>query len=114
MYLPYNLKGAKKDICYSATYTQPKVNQFWSITAYNNEKYLMSNEHNIVNTGNAKLNKDGTFTVHYGSKEACKNVADVKNFILTTEDNWGFLMRAYEADVEAFKAYKIPAIKEVK
>ncbi|MDH3344141.1 MAG: DUF1254 domain-containing protein, partial [Desulfobacteraceae bacterium] len=112
MYLPYNLQGAKKDICYTATYTQPKVGQFWSITAYNNEKYLMSNEHNIVNTGNAKLNGDGTFTVHFGTEIACDG-QDIKNFILTTEDNWGFLMRAYEPDVEAFKAYKAPEIKPV-
>ena len=112
MYLPYNLKGAKKDICYIATYAQPKVGEFWSITAYNNDKYLMSNEHNIINTGNAVLNDDGTFTVHFGP-EACRDRKDVKNFILTTEDDWGFLMRAYEPDVEAFKAYKIPEINTV-
>ena len=112
MYLPYNLKGAKKDVCYTATYTQPKVGEFWSITAYNNEKYLMSNDHNIVNTGNAVLNDDGTFTVHFGP-ESCQHRKDVKNFILTTEDNWGFLMRAYEPDVKAFEAYEIPEIKPV-
>ncbi len=112
MYLPYNLSDARKDTCYTATYTQPKVGQFWSITAYNNEKYLMSNEHNIINTGNVVLNDDGTFTVHFGPK-SCMTRKDVKNFILTTEDNWGFLMRAYEPDVEAFRAYKIPEIKPV-
>ena len=71
----------------------------------------MSNENNIINTGNAKLNKDGTFTVYFGSKEACKDVKDMKNYILTTEDGWGFLMRAYEPDVAAFKAYKMPELK---
>ncbi len=112
MYLPYNLKGAEKDICYTATYAQPRVGEFWSITAYNNEKYLMSNEHNIINTGNVALNDDSTFTVHFGP-ESCQHRKDVKNFILTTEDSWGFLMRAYEPDVEAFKAYEIPDIKPV-
>lgn len=68
MYMPYNLNGAKSDICYAATYTQPKVDQFWSITAYNNQKYLMSNESNIINTGNVKLNDDGSFTVHLAQK----------------------------------------------
>ncbi len=114
MYAPYNLEGAKKDKCYTATYKQPKVGQFWSITAYNDQKYLMSNEHNIINSGNVKLNDDGTFTVHFGSKEACSHRTDVKNFILTTEDNWGFLMRAYEPDAEAFKKYKMPALSELK
>jgi hypothetical protein len=113
MYLPYNLEDAKKDVCYDATYTQPKVGQFWSITAYNNEKYLMSNVRNIINTGNVVLNDDDTFTVHFGP-ESCKHRKDVKNFILTTEDNWGFLMRAYEPDVKAFKAYKVPEIKPVR
>jgi len=112
MYLPYNLKNAKKDICYVATYTQPKVGQFWSITAYNNEKYLMANENNIVNTGNVTLNDDDSFTVHFGSIEACEGET-IKNFILTTEDNWGFLLRAYEPDVEALKSYKAPDIKLV-
>ncbi|MEP4076329.1 DUF1214 domain-containing protein [Haloferula sp.] len=112
MYLPYNLKGAKKDVCYTATYPQPKVDQFWSITAYNNEKYLMSNDDNIINTGNAILNDDGTFTVHFGPA-SYKDREGVKNFILTTEDNWGFLMRAYEPDVKAFEAYDIPEIKPV-
>ena len=112
MYLPYNLVGAKKDICYTATYQQPKVDQFWSITAYNNEKYLMANKDNIVNTGNVMLNADDTFTVHFGSEEACAGET-MKNFILTTEDNWGFLMRAYEPDVEAFKAYQVSALKPV-
>jgi len=111
MYLPYNLPGAKKDVCYRATYKQPKVGQFWSITAYNNEKYLMSNEYNIVNTGNVNLNDDGTFTIHFCADKACAQKADIKNFILITEDNWGFLMRAYEPDVEAFMKYEIPEIK---
>jgi hypothetical protein len=113
MYAPYSLPNAMANTCYVATYEQPVVSEFWSITAYNNEKYLMANEHNIVNTGNATLNDDGTFTIHYGSKEACEGVEEIKNFILTTEDNWTFLMRAYEPDVEAFYEYKMPEIQPV-
>lgn len=113
MYLPYNLENAQYDVCYSATYTQPVVNEFWSITAYNNEKYLMSNEHNIVNSGNVNLNADDTFTIHFGSKEACSEVSNIKNFILTTENNWGFLMRAYEANVGQFKQYQVPELTVV-
>jgi len=110
MYAPYVLAGAKAATCYVATYVQPIVNQFWSITAYNDEKYLMANENNIVNTGNVTLNDDNTFTVHFGSREACSGVEGVKNFILTTEDNWSFLMRAYEPDVAAFSDYEMPQI----
>lgn len=113
MYLPYNLENAQHNVCYSATYIQPEVNEFWSITAYNNEKYLMSNEHNIVNSGNVTLNADNTFTIHFGSSEACSKVNNIKNYILTTENNWGFLMRAYEANVERFKQYQVPELTVV-
>ena len=113
MYVPYALAGAKADTCYVATYVQPIVDQFWSITAYNNEKYLMANENNIANTGNVTLNDDDTFTVHFGSREACAEVEGVRNFILTTEDDWSFLMRAYEPDVAAFYDYEMLEIAPV-
>jgi hypothetical protein len=29
-------------------------------------------------------------------------------------DGWNFLMRAYKADVEAFKKYEMPEVKEYK
>ena len=110
MYAPYSLPNAKADTCYVATYPQPKVDQFWSITAYNKEKYLMSDENNAINSGRATLNDDGTFTVHFGSEQACAGADDIKNFILVTDDHWSFLMRAYEPDVEAFYEYKMPEI----
>lgn len=109
MYAPYN-PGVEKDTCYVATYTQPEVEHFWSITLYNNEKYMMANEHNVINSGNVVLNDDQTFTIHYGTKEACADVKGMKNFALATEDNWGFLMRAYGADVQAFMQYDMPAV----
>ncbi|MEZ8989734.1 DUF1254 domain-containing protein [Vibrio breoganii] len=109
MYAPYN-PGVEKDVCHVATYTQPEVEHFWSITLYNNEKYLMSDEHNVINTGNVKTNQDGTFTVHFGTKEACSEVKNIKNFALVTEDNWGFLMRAYGANVQGFMNYTMPEV----
>lgn len=112
MYAPYN-PSVSKDVCHVATYSQPQVEHFWSITLYNNEKYLMSNDHNVINTGNVDLNSDGTFTVHFGSKEACSGIKDIKNFALVTEDNWGFLMRAYGANVEQFMNYQMPKVAVV-
>ncbi|MEZ9071057.1 DUF1254 domain-containing protein [Vibrio splendidus] len=110
MYAPYN-PGVNQETCYTATYSQPDVKDFWSITLYNNEKYLMANESNVINSGNVKLNSDNTFTVHFGTKEACSDIDGIKNFALVTEDNWGFLMRAYGADVQAFKQYNMPEIE---
>lgn len=37
----------------------------------------------------------------------------VKNFILVAEDNRGFLMRAYDPDLETFKACQVPEVKPV-
>lgn len=77
-------------VCYKATYQAPDNKAFWSITVYGNDGY-MKTENNIVNSSNAKLNADGTFTVYYGSKEAC---GDVPNRLDVTP-GWNFLMRVY-------------------
>jgi hypothetical protein len=57
---------------------------------YGNDGFMKS-ENNIVNSSNVKLNVDGTFTVYYGSKEAC---GDVPNR-LDVPEGWNFLMRIY-------------------
>jgi hypothetical protein len=51
----------------------PDNKAFWSITVYGSDGYMKS-DNSIVNSSNAKLNGDGTFTVHYGSKAACGDV----------------------------------------
>ncbi len=51
----------------------------------------MKSDKSIVNSSNAKLNSDGTFTVHYGSKAVC---GDVPNR-LDVAEGWNFLMRVY-------------------
>jgi len=53
------------------------------------------------------LNEDGTFTVYFGSKVQCGDVPNRLDIV----DGWNFLMRAYKADVEAFKKYKMPEVK---
>lgn len=108
MYIPYAPK-LKTDKAYRATYSVPKQDEFWSITMYNENKYLVSNDHNTINKYNVVLNEDGTFTVCFGSAEQCGNA---KNR-LDVSDNWNFLMRAYKPDVEAFKNYKMPKVEPV-
>ena len=58
------------DVCYSATYEVPENTAFWSMTVYNAEGYLFSDDNNI-NSEVAELNSDGTFTLYYGSPEQC-------------------------------------------
>ncbi|WP_421980817.1 DUF1214 domain-containing protein [Roseibium sp.] len=79
------------EVCYTATYDVPEHRHFWSITMYNSEGYMFSDDRAVLNDGTTKMNPDGTFTAHYGSSEAC---GDVPNR-LDTVDNFSILMRVY-------------------
>jgi hypothetical protein len=120
MYPAYSLEGAVGGKCYEATYVVPPMADkrgYFSITVYGEDKYLMSDEYNIVSSNHAttKFNNDNTFTIHFGAME-CKEAADAAgvNFAYTPTDHWGFLMRVYLPDVEKMKKYEMPEIKEVK
>jgi hypothetical protein len=71
----------------------------------------MKSDNVVVNSSNVKLNEDGTFTVHYGSKEAC---GDVPNRLDVTE-GWNFLMRIYRPGPSVVDGtYKLPNAEPVK
>lgn len=109
MYLPYSKEGVKGGKCYVATYPPVPAKEFFSITVYNQDKFLMSNENNIVSSAQGALtNDDGSFTVRFGGPD-CR--VEGQNYIYTPEDNWSFLMRAYRPDIEAFTAYDLPEIE---
>ncbi|MFZ3406358.1 DUF1214 domain-containing protein [Vibrio chagasii] len=111
MYHPYALEGVKGGDCYEATYPAVPAKEFFSITVYGQDKYLMTNDDNIVSSQQGVItNKDGSFDVVFGDY-ACKQ--EGKNFIYTPNDNWAFLMRAYRPDVDAFNDYVLPEIKPV-
>lgn len=88
-YLNYS-GGFNADACYTASYAVPDNQAFWSITVYGSDGYMKS-DNSILNGNNVKLNKDGSFTAFFGSKELC---GDVDNR-LDTSDGWNFLMRVY-------------------
>jgi hypothetical protein len=97
MYAPYTLAGVKGGKCYTATYPAVPVDEFFSITVYGQDKYLMADHDNIVSSNQkAIINNDGSFTVVYGGMN-CK--VKGKNFLYTPDDNWSFLMRAYKPNV---------------
>lgn len=121
MYPAYALKGVEGGSCYQANYPAPPTRLedggYFSITVYGEDKYLMSDEYNIVSSNHAstKYNSDGSFDVIFGSME-CKTVADItgSNFAYTPDDNWGFLMRVYLPKVDEMKQYKMPEITPIK
>ncbi len=90
--------------CWRASYQVPENKAFWSITVYGNDGFLKS-ESSIVNSSNANLNKDGTFTVYFGSRALCGKVA---NRLDITPD-WNFLMRVYRPGKSVLNgSYELP------
>lgn len=111
MYAGGGPKDAKANICYKATFPKVPAKEFFSITIYGPELYLMSDTANIISSNRGVvLNEDGSFDVAFGGEE-CRSLAP--NYGYTPEDGWSFLMRAYGPDVEAFGAYQMPEILPV-
>jgi hypothetical protein len=91
--------------CYRATYKVPENNAFWSITVYGDDGFMKPGN-SIVNSPNAKLNDDGTFTVFFGSRELC---GDKPNRLDVTP-GWNFLMRIYRPGASVLDgSYVLPA-----
>jgi hypothetical protein len=88
-YLNYS-GGHDPAVCHFATYEVPENEAFWSITVYDSEGFIES-ENSIIRASNVVFNDDGTFTVYYGPAEAC---GEVPNRLDVTE-GWNFLMRIY-------------------
>ncbi|MFB2733891.1 DUF1254 domain-containing protein [Shewanella mangrovisoli] len=112
MYL-YRDYGLSKNICYSATYQVPGFNKlgFFSFTMYGADKYLHEGQSNL-NDRSIKFNADGTFTLHFGSKETCGNV---DNLLDTPSDNWYLGMRVYRPKQDVIDGkYQLPQPTPVK
>ena len=108
MYASGGPKDARANICYKATFPRVPAREFFSITLYGPEFYLMSDKDSIVSSNRgAVTNADGSFEVAFGD-EKCRSLAP--NYAYTPEDGWSFLMRAYGPDVDAFKAYAMPEV----
>jgi len=96
--------------CFTATYEVPDNDAFWSITVYNAEGYMFS-DNNTINGTTAKFNEDGTATVYYGSEEDCGKRANR----LDITQGWNILMRVYEPGQSVTDGnYKMPAITKAK
>ena len=107
----FSPEGAgKTDQCYSQTFEQPPVDEFWSITMYGADSYLYQNEDIILNGFNTTPNEDGSVTVNFGSAAQCGNV----NNRLATVAGWEYLMRLYKPRLDKLKSYKLPKITSVK
>jgi len=117
MYSVFSPKGTKGNVCYEASFDKVPAKAFFSLTAYNFDKYMMSDKYNIISSNRPNLitRSDGGFDVIFGGME-CKKIADERgvNFMYTPDDGWSCLLRAYRPDVEKMYNYKMPELKEIK
>lgn len=105
----YNLD---KNVCYSATYPVPAQADaklgFYSITMYDEKQYLATDENSIVTNRDMKFNDDKTFTVYYGNKETC---GDVANLLHIPTDKFSINMRIYLPEMAKIDAYTLSTLR---
>lgn len=116
MYASWAPENTKANECYTATFDHVPAKAFSSLTMYNSDNYLMTNDHNIVSTNRKdfKSNEDGSFTIIFGG-EQCHAIADEKgvNYAKTPVDGWRAQLRAYVPDVEKMKHYQLPKLEKL-
>jgi len=117
MYAVFAPEGTKANVCYEASIDKVPADAFFSLTLYNFDKYMMSDEYNIISSSrpNYVARSDGGFDVVFGGMD-CKKIADERgvNFGYTPEDGWSGLLRAYRPDVERMYNYTMSELKEIK
>ena len=83
---------------------------FWSVTAYNEENFLIDNpiDRYCVNDRSAyRLNEDGTLDITL-SKEAPE---DISNWLPVSDGEFHLFMRIYLPDMNALDAWQPPVIR---
>lgn len=65
-------------------------NAFWSISIYNSEGFFEKNPYNkyVINSRNAKVDKDGSVTIHFGGDSSQAN-------FLPIMPQWNYMLRIY-------------------
>lgn len=116
MYPPFAPADTKGGTCYSASFDPVPARAFFSLTVYDADRYLMSDEHSIVSSNRPGfvVRPDGGFDVIFGGMD-CKAIAEARgaNFAYTPHDGWNGLLRAYQPDVEEMKRYRMPELQHV-
>jgi hypothetical protein len=111
LYLPTQVE--KNDGKTAYTITVPKdvpVDGFWSVTVYNQERFMVVNEYDsyAFNSLTTKKNADGTATLHLGGDPKADNY-------LFIPEGWLYIVRFYQPHQEILDGtWKFPKAVEVK
>jgi hypothetical protein len=111
LYLPTQVE--KNDGKTAYTITVPKevpVDGFWSVTVYNQERFMVPNEYNSysLNSLTAKKNADGTTTLNLGGDPKAENY-------LYIPKDWLYIVRFYQPKEEILEgSWIFPEAVEVK
>jgi hypothetical protein len=116
MYPPFAPDATRGDITYRATFDAVPAEAFFSLTAYGEDRFLMSADHSIVSSNHPDFiaRADGGFDVIFGGDDAQQLAArEGANFLHTPSDGWNGLLRAYRPDVEQMRNYRMPVLETV-
>lgn len=89
---------------------------FWSVTAYDNESFLIPNalkRYNVNDRSDFQLNDDGSLDVLLTSDEALieRGVGENGEYLLpTSAEGFHLFLRIYLPDVEKLKTWKAPTV----
>ena len=116
MYPAFAPSDTQGERTYRASFDAVPAGAFFSLTAYGPDRFLMSDEANIVssNRPDFKARPDGGFDVVFGGTQA-RALAEREgvNYLYTPQDGWSGILRAYRPDVEQMLHYRMPQLTPV-
>lgn len=116
MYPAFAPPGTRGDAIYRASFDPVPAEAFFSLTVYGPDRFLMSDEANIVSSNRPDFaaRRDGGFDIVFGGPRA-RQLAESEgvNYLYTPQDGWSGILRAYRPVVERMKHYRMPELVEV-
>jgi len=116
MYPPFAPPETRGDVTYRASFDAVPAEAFFSLTVYSADRFLMSDDHNIVSSNRPDFvaRSDGSFDIVFGGADARELAArEGANYLYTPQDGWNGIVRAYRPDVDRMRNYRMPVLERV-